>query len=344
MIVPPGTPIVFLVFWLLFHTEKAIVCFQYFLFGLDCVLCAEAVRELLYGIVKNQIINRFFPLCAAILFARYALKTNCVNPALLLTENYTVFLICLILLLCAKWKRAGKNKVLYLFGTLLLLCFFRPACIGMVFVAAVAVGCFEDRKKLPYKAIVAEFCVFGVLLGINGYINCRETGEFVIIENYSGQGIWLANNENTIPTWYDSSMAVEMMSSEMQAIQNNDKLSYSEKNSIYSTKGKEYILHHPLNTLNNMRIKNDRLFINGISLCAFVLFILGLLLLRGKQVLSSFQMLVFGGGFFMISVTTVLGLLVLRYIAPVIPFYAILGGASIEYMIDCMVNSIPPKK
>lgn len=330
MIVPPGTPLLFTLLLLVFRSERAILVFQYLLFGVDALLCRETCSRLLSHLDERRPPLLVSALPSAI-FVLLSLKIGAPNPAYPLTETYSSFLLCLILFLCAD-RRGPYTQLPILFPCLFFLILIRPACAGFVIVFFIALFFQKKASPLPLRILLAEAGAFLLLLGFNYYENYRECGEFVALENYGGLSVWLANNPNADDDWYDSGRYEEVCDPDMPSIQQDDTLSYTQKNAVYSDRAMSYIRAHPGRVLRLALHRYEKMFLRSLP-GILPLFCLGLLVLGHSGMLSPLQFFLYGGGFLVSSIPPAFGLLILRYASPSVPFLSIIVGIFFAFIL-----------
>ncbi len=267
------------------------------------------------------------------------------NPGFILTENYVVFLIALILWLAV---RGADPRRICAFAFILML--FRPACSAL-FLAAflwVVIRAFRDRfgKKRPKVArrihfydIFVMLAVFACVIGINTAINYLETGEIIPLEDYGNLDVYLANNEKAGPDWYHSGKVPEFASPRYNEILAAPGLTRYQQNELAGEALKDYVRNNTDTVIRYAGIRFEKLFCEtwGPVFYAFlVCLILQMLLkaLRWQQKMYLAVMAVFLAGM------PAFGLLVARYSAPMLPLFIglILGTAGELAAMLCMLE------
>ena len=263
-----------------------------------------------------------------------SLKIRHPNPGFILTENYVVCLIALILWLAV--KDADPRKIT---AASFILMLFRPAC-SLLLIAAflwTVLRAFRDRfaknkppirERVHFGDILVMLLVFACVLGINIGVNWVETGEIIPLEDYGNLDVFLANNEKAPADWYHSGKVPEFASMEYNVIADNGGLTRYEQNKLAGEALRGYVSANRETVLNNAVIRFQKLFCETwgpvfyafLACLAIQFFLKGL---RWPQKVYLFLMAVF------LAVPPAFGLLVARYSAPMLPlFIALIIGTA----------------
>ena len=177
-VVPPGLPLCLLLLRLARFTVPMIAGVQGLLMGCGCLLLYRTAKGF-FGPVRGLAAPAVYT--AAYLRCRLYLGN-------IFVEHWYLFLLCAIAALLFREPRDDKRLVLLnLAGLALLLT--RPA-MAVVYAAILlytAVSCFRRKKPGLFALLLA---VPLVLLGLNLLVNYRETGEWVLLQNYSGTDLY----------------------------------------------------------------------------------------------------------------------------------------------------------
>ncbi|MBD7909233.1 glycosyltransferase family 39 protein [Sporosarcina gallistercoris] len=319
IIVPPLFAIILSVFAFLFKSETSFFVFQYILYGMNAILVA--------AIAKNFFKNNASALIVGLL---YAVQTVLIRngPQFLLTETIFITLILISVLLLKKWidsegsiKNAGY-LIVFISFTLL----FRPhlmfmfVLLGMLLLYYV----WKDKKKL----LIVLFGLVPIgLLMVNGMYNQHLHGEYVTLENYSGQNLYIANNPSTKVDFFATTIQEEFVEPYFYTLSEK---SLPERSIILKERAKEYMLSHPVETLKNVIGKMVLFFqpLDTVDLLSMILSGVGLvaaIIFDKKRRLLHLSMLIYMIGF---TSLTALGLLIggQRYRAPLAPVYLLYIG------------------
>lgn len=208
MIVPPGVPLIFTVVLGLTYSYVNIIIVQYVLFGLSAALLAKAA-----GFFSR---TTFY--IVPVLFVSACVYIGTPNPSSLLTETYTVFLLSLSLFIFLRPDRSAVWKASLLLPIQFFALLVRPVVGGLLAAVYAGMAVLVFRKKIPFKRLAAYSAAFAAVLALNTWVNYRETGYAVMLEDYGAPAAYLANNSNTKTTHYDSSLAFEFGDSYFKSI------------------------------------------------------------------------------------------------------------------------------
>jgi len=270
-----------------------------------------------------------------------SIKIRHPNPGFLLTENYVVCLIALILWLVVKgtdvWKIVPVTFILTL---------FRPAC-SLLLVAAFAwmvIRAFHDRfaknkppirERVRFYDIFVMLAVFALVIGINIGINYIETGEIIPLEDYGNLDVYLANNDKAQPEWYHSGKVREFASTRYNQIILNESLTRYRQNELAGEALREYVKANTGTVVRNACTRFVRLFCETWSVVffAFLVCLVAQMVLKGLKWPRKAYLLLMT---VFLSVPPAFGLLVARYSAPMLPlFIAVIVGTVGQ--VACMV-------
>ena len=263
------------------------------------------------------------------------------NPGFLLTENYVVCLIALILWLVVKGTDVRKIVPVTFVLTL-----FRPAC-SLLLIAAFAwmvIRAFHDRfaknkpsirERVRFYDIFVMLAVFALVIGINIGINYIETGEIIPLEDYGNLDVYLANNDKAQPDWYHSGKVPEFASIRYNQIILNESLTRYRQNELAGEALREYVRANTGTVVRNACTRFVRLFCETWSVVffAFLVCLVTQMVLKGLKWPRKAYLLLMT---VFLSVPPAFGLLVARYSAPMLPlFIAMIVGTVGQ--IACMV-------
>ena len=254
------------------------------------------------------------------------------NPGFILTENYVVCLIALVLWLVV--KGADVRKIV---AVTFILTLFRPACSPLL-VAAFAwmvIRAFHDRfaknkppvrERVRFYDVFVMLAVFALVIGINIGVNYMETGEIIPLEDYSNLDIYLANNEKAGPEWYHSGKVPEFASTRYNQIILNESLTRYRQNELAGEALREYVKANTGTVVRNACTRFVRLFCETWSVVFFTFLacLVAQMLLKGLKWPRKAYLLLMT---VFLSVPPAFGLLVARYSAPMLPlFIAVIVG------------------
>lgn len=318
IIVPPLFALFLTPFLLVFKCDTSFFIFQYILYGLNSLL--------LFVISLRLFRTRAIGVITVFMYAIHpVILLN--GPQYLLTETIFITFILMVIYLSILWFQQGRSTYFfYLVIVLSLSLLFRPHLMyvfGILFVFFL--WYLVKRRAKLVTALV--FLIPVIFLLLNGLHNQWLHGEFVLLENYSGQNLYIANNPNTSIEFYASTRLDHFVGPEYWDYKDYP---LSEKSKVLKEKAIDYMLKTPLETVKRLILKS-LLFFQGISILDWVLlfvsivgWILAFIFDRENRHLHVF-LLLFIAGF--VGLTSA-GLLVggQRYRTPIIPVYLLYGG------------------
>jgi 4-amino-4-deoxy-L-arabinose transferase-like glycosyltransferase len=319
IIVPPLFAIILAPFAWLFETEVPFFIFQYILYGANAVATALIVHYLF----KNK-------LAAWVAGIAYAVQPVLYNngPQFLLTETIFISIILLTIWLLVRWiEEKGSFRIggilLTVVGLSLL---FRPHLLFLLGIIFLLILFFSWKNKKSIWTLLFLLIPIG-LLALNGAYNQSLRGEFVPLENYSGQNLYIANNPETDVRFYATPLLEEFVEPYYFTLKNEPLSVRSEK---LKERAVEYIMSEPVVTVERM-IKKMMLFfkplglIDGMTILVSIIGLVLAFIFDRKRLLIHSVILLFILGF---AGLTTLGLLVggQRYRAPLIPVYLLYVG------------------
>ena len=256
------------------------------------------------------------------------------NPGFILTENYVVCLIALILWLVV--KGADVRKIV---AVTFILTLFRPAC-SLLLIAAFAwmvICAFRNRyakskppvrERVRFYDVFVMLAVFALVIGINIGVNYMETGEIIPLEDYSNLDIYLANNEKAGPEWYHSGKVPEFASTRYNQIILNEGLTRYRQNELAGEALREYVKANTGTVVRNACTRFVRLFCEtwGVVFYAFLVCLVLQMFLKGLKWPRKAYILLMT---VFLAVPPAFGLLVARYSATMLPlFIAMIVGTA----------------
>lgn len=332
-VVPPGLPIILTVFKLIYDNVIFIVLFQYIIFGLNNVIIFLSCRNLF---------NNYFSGCISVIIYSVILSSRLeCTPSYTLTETYTLFLISLVLFILSVNNYSWEKRLSLIIPVLFIGCLIRPLLIPFWIFSMLAMIIMLLNKKFNLKKAILLITLPLILLAINIFINYRETGDIILLENYSSIGFYQANNINAKALKYGYTN--EFVDDYFIQVYNDSNLTITEKNSLLKEKTKNFMIHNLKFVLKNAAIKYYYLFIEYYKY-AFFVFIIGLLYFSIYEKNKRIIYLLFLMGFIYLSIITSLGLYVIRYSIVILPFYSIIIAGFFETIVSYLYKHVKMKK
>ena len=266
-VVPPGFPLCLLLLRVLGFGLAGLIAAQAVLFGLSCLLLARTGRDLLgpWGLSVP-----FFYLLACLRCRLYLGSLS--------VEHWYLFLLCALVRLLFRNERSPRRLVLLHLASLALL-LTRPALAPVflaVLVCTLAVCLREKRFALGALLLLLP----AVLLGLNLLVNHRETGEWVLLQNYGVTDLYRAAAPGTALTRAQADTFNDPFLNDVMA---DASLSMSAKSRVLSEKAGTYIRSDPLLFFRNGLARCCRLFLAEYAFLPLLALPGAVLLARGPK-------------------------------------------------------------
>ena len=248
-VVPFGTPLILTILRFLRFDFKMILAFQYVLLGGSCWFLSLAERNLGgRGWISPA------------LFTMSLVRTRVLYDTIYV-ECYFLFCLCVIVWLLTAKQLSAKKRILLLnvFGFLafsirtVLLVFYVPILVYTLFSAF--------RGKLRASAAVWCLLIPCLLMSLNAWNNHRETGHWILTDNYSGSDLYLANNPGTKPAYFTTWIMDDFLTEEYWQIDRDPSLDFTQKNQKYNALARQWIAENPGTFVKNLLIRFHLLFI-----------------------------------------------------------------------------------
>ena len=267
MVVPPGTPIMLTVYRLLHLSNNMMLVIHFLMLGTANILLYET---------EKKICGRGF--WAPIIYTMANLRCWIILGDAIV-EHYYLFLMCLGLWILyqdcdEKKKIIGMNLV----GLAMLL--VRPILV-VVYLPILAYSFWwsiKNRKGI----LAAGILIFPlVILALNAVVNYRETGEIILMENYSGSDMYVASRADSPVTIED---AENYMDETYLGIVHDDSLTQTQRNDLFKSLARENIREHFGIYLWNGAQRGYEIFLKAYAWMTVYTLIGGILLMqKGKK-------------------------------------------------------------
>lgn len=325
-VVPFGLPLIYTILYALFHGIRGIVFVQYIIFGILFVLIRR-VAKCLFRIPFMDMLMLW------IVFWNDSFQLY-INPAYLLTEVWTAFLIVLWIYMYMSIKDITKQYSNMLICSIALMC-IRPA-FSLFFIVTLIMCILQMIKdKHIYKKYICILSAFLILCFINTAVNYRETGTIVLFENYSGLAFYQANNVNTKTYGYSSAAANDFVEERFWPLENNAALTRGEKSKIMSVWARDYILSNLGKVVSNIYEKFINLFVINYRWDIYILPI-ALILIPKVQKKKG---IIIAAIILSEAIITSMGLVLHRYSSFIIPIYVLFK----VWLLDSLINLFKTK-
>ena len=329
MIVPPGLPLILTLLLSVSRSYLLIIFLQYILYGMTAALLYRiSVKLCPFG-------EKILCITIPATFVIMSFHADAPNPAMVLTETYTTFALALTLYILLVIKTTTSNKCLFSCAVLFVQFLIRPATAGLLILGIGVMIVQMVNKRISAPKVVLSFLVAVAVLCMNISNNYKETGKWILTENYSAIPIYLANNSETKTTPYSSAQLEQFSDEYFLDIYFDEELTTQDKNELLSSKTTAFIAENLLFVIKNAAIKFYRLFVAEWG-SAFWVFWVSLVCFTWNKRLEKNETLLLITGFLILTIVTSFGLVILRYATPIIPFYVAINNAFyIELFISC---------
>lgn len=237
-VVPFGVPLILTVFRAVRLSVEAIIAVQHFMLGLTCMLLYKT-EHVLFG--KGGFASLFF--CVAMLRTR-------LNPNNIYLEHYFLLLLAVLLYLSVQTEMPDKKRLTLMnaAGVYMVAC---RAVLAPVYIAVLVYSFVVFlRRRISAGRFAAFLLIPVVLFGCNTLVNYRETGYPIVMDSYSGDGFYCANNPNASTGYYSRSI-FDTIGDAYYAVKDDPNLDFVEKNERLKEMGKEWVLENPGKFLTN---------------------------------------------------------------------------------------------
>ena len=246
MVVPPGVPFVLTIFRLLHFSNAMLIGVHVLMFGIANILLFETERHL-FG----------RGIWAPVLYTLANLRCRIVLGNILV-EHYFLFLLCLGVWLVYREMRQ-ENKTLWLNLIGLALMMIRPV-LSVVYLPILAYTVFWSVKNRKTMIGIGAVLLPVVILSLNVAVNYRETGNYVLFENYSGSDMYIATSVNA-PIHIED--ANSYMDDTLHEIIHDDSATMQDRNRLLKEHARENLRDHFGRYLLNGLLRGHELFLKA---------------------------------------------------------------------------------
>lgn len=330
--------------------------FQYIVYGLAAAVMALTGLKLAFnGLGKGEmpkplpwVFSVLIGIATPVFYVWCSIKVRHPNPGFILTENYVVCLIALVI-----WLVVKGTDVRRIVPVTFILTLFRPACSPLPIAAFVwmVIRAIHDRvaknkppicERVRFYDIFVMLAAFALIIGINIGVNYIETKEIIPLEDYSSMDVYLANNEKAGPEWYHSGKVPEFASQRYNQIALNDSLTRYQQNKLAKEALTAYVQANAKTVVSNACTRFVRLFCEtwGVVFYAFLVCVVAQMILKGLNWARKTYLLLAA---VFLSVMPAFGLLVARYSAPMFPLFITMIVGTVGEII-AMIATKPKKE
>lgn len=329
-VVPFGVPLVLTILRLIGFRLPMIIAVQYLMLGTACMLLYKTER-ILFG--KGGFAPLFYGV--ALLRAKIFIYN-------IYLEHYFLLLLIVLLYLSVRTDMPVGKRLTYmnLAGVYLVAC--RPALMP-VYIAVLLYSLVRLlRRQLSAGRFVVFLLIPVLLFGANTLVNYRETGYPIVMDSYSGQDFYAANNPDTSTEYYSSEI-YETFGEEYTSVQNDPDLDRVQKNEILKDMGMQWIRENPGEFLSNTAKKfvTDFIWLWHFALAACFLGALHWIAASTRWRWWTVTTLAVN---LVLAIVTAMGLVMTRYTIVVWPLAALHLSAIAYAALDWLIKRIFPKK
>ena len=312
-VVPPGCPLALTVLRLLHFSNRMIFAVQILMFGLCNIMLYETERRITGRGIWAPIIYTIA-------------NIRCwIGLGIFLVEHYYLLLLCTALWVVYQ-NISEKNKTVILNVIGLLMFLTRPLLLP-VYLTILACSLYRCRKNK--KALTALLLLPVCALSLNAAVNYRETGEFILLENYSGSDMYTATR---LGASVHVEEAIEHMDETYIRICMDDTLTQSQRNALFKTLARENIKDHFWVCVKNAVLRGHEIFMRAYAWMTVYTLLGGILLSRKERLEGNLRSTLILALTLTLAVMSSLGVSEVRYSMVIWPM-ASLHGAYLTNLI-----------
>lgn len=309
-VVPFGLPLIFTLFRAVKLGLGGIVFIQYLMLGTTCLLLYRTEVNL-FG--KGGV--------APWIYVGMLVRLD-LSCGYLFVEHY--YLLCLVwmtyLLSC---RDMPEEKRLILLNTAGFCSFAIRSVLFLVYLPILVYTLARCLRKKVRPGVMALLVLIPcLLLGVNMAANHRETGYWLLTDNYGGEDLYTANNPCTLMEHYTTDQRPRFVGEEYFAVQNDPSLDFTGRNAVYAGLARDWILAHPGQFLKNTAVKFIHLFVGYWKFLLLPALAAAVWWICGKKDGWGPLLIISGAGLLLAAATSV-GLMLGRYTAVVLPAAAL---------------------
>ncbi len=266
LVVPPGLPAILTVFRLLHFSDWMIISVQILMFGACNIMLYETECKINgYGIWAPIIYTMAYMRCWICL-------------GLFLVEHYYLFLLCLAI--WVMYREYNENRKLWLLNMIgLAMVLIRPL-LSTVYITIIGYTLWRGTKKENKTLVIFSLLLPLFVFTLNVAVNYRETGEIILLENYSASDMYTASRLGS-PIHIEE--AQHFPDEVYLSIVNNESLTASEKNEIFKELTKENLRDHFWTYLKNGILRGHELFFKAYAWSTIYTLAGGIMLAREER-------------------------------------------------------------
>ena len=266
MVVPPGVPAVLTFFRLLNFSNRMIIAVQILMFGLSNIMLYETERRIIGKAI-------WAPIMFTMAYMRCWLGLG-----LFFVEHYYLFLLCLAIWII--YKEYDKKKKIILLNVLGLAMTLTRPILSPIYLTVLIYTLLWCLSRKNGKMAVMLLLLPVVVLSLNIAINYRETGEIILLENYSGSDLYTATRSDA-PIHIEE--ARHFQDEVYNSIMNNESLSMSKKNNLFKELANDNLKDHFGICIKNSVLRFHELFMKAYAWATIYTLIGGIMLAAAEK-------------------------------------------------------------
>ena len=321
MVVPPGTPVILTIFRILRFSNRTIMCIQILMFGICNIFLYETERTINGAGIWAPIMYTMANLRCWIILGDT------------IVEHYYLFLLCLGIWVMYKEMEA-QRKLTYMNIIGLAMLMVRPIlALVYFFILGYSLYWIVKNKKLTLGFIILLVPI--LVLSFNTAVNYRETGELIVLENYSGSDLYVASRPDA-PVMIEE--AEGYMDETYLSIVHDDSRTMQQRNQLFKELARENLQDHfGLFLLNGFR-RGYEIFMKAYAWATLYTLLGGILLARKEKKEGSMRSAAILVLTLMLATISSFGVSEVRYSIVIWPMASIHGAYMTHFILRYLLR------
>lgn len=312
LVVPFGVPAILTLFRALGLSVTAIQIVHCLLFGMSCLL--------LRGTERDMFPRRRWALSPWIYTVAIAIGNIC--PGSIYVEHYFLACLCVLLRLLSVREMEAERRLgwmnLFSFAAFAVRPVLAPIWIGVLAFTLYAAA----TRRVGLRLVLWAAIVPAAVLGVNTFVNFRETGQLILMESYSGRDMYIALNPKATSGMMPVVRRIKYTVEEIYEQTITSGLPVWEQSRILRGSAMEFVRTQPLRALGLVAARYVRMFL--VFLLGLPVFaIAGAWVAVRRDASLRTQILIQTGSSLLLSLITAWGNFVGRYTVVIFPVMAL---------------------
>ena len=325
LVVPPGTPFMITLFRLVGLSDYGIMTVQILMFGLDNIMLFETEKR-----ISGK------GLWAPIIYTLASMRCY-LRLGMVMVEHYYLFQLCLAIWIAYNNRMTIPKKIIFLNVVGLAMVLTRPI-LAPVYLCILLYTLFWCWKNRDYKIGTAMILLPILVMTINMAINYKETGEYILLENYSGYDLYIASRPDAPVTIEESSQYI-VDEPYVNRIREDSSLTASERNNLFKNLARQNCRNSFGIWIKNSICRGYELFIKKYAYMTLYTLYGGFLLAVRELKQKTYRAAVMLSLTLMLAALTSFGIVELRYTMIIWPMASIHGA----YFTDVLLRHLRTK-